>query len=164
MRDCRFREAGIGSAARQGGLFALTHLAVVPGALLFGWASGRLTPARQLSLMLAIMVFGLVLIGASTGSGMLLAGLAVQQMAAGMAVPTLIAWARGKTPSAMRGRGMGLWTSAFFMGQFLSPAAFALTGIGLASVLGRFLLFGSFGLALAAVLFALCRRPTKDLA
>lgn len=51
----------------------------------------------------------------------MVAALIVQQTGAGMAVPTLIAWAQTKFPFEHRGRGMGVWTSAFFFGQFASP-------------------------------------------
>ena len=40
---------------------------------------------------------------------------------AGILLPNLLSWTMGKLPDAMRGRGMGLWTGAFFLGQFLAP-------------------------------------------
>ena len=44
---------------------------------------------------------------AATGSGLLL--------------PTLLNWVLQQLPEAVRGRGTGLWTGAFFLGQFVAP-------------------------------------------
>ena len=57
---------------------------------------------------------------ATTVPGMV-AALIVQQTAAGMTVPTLIAWTQVKFDFAHRGTGMGIWTGAFFLGQSQSP-------------------------------------------
>ena len=36
-------------------------------------------------------------------------------------LPTLISWALARYPLEHRGRGMGFWGAAFFLGQFLNP-------------------------------------------
>ena len=66
----------------------------------------------------------------------------IQQTGAGMAVPTLIAWAQSKLPVAHRGRGMGVWTAAFFFGQFSSPLLVSLLRGGLGTMQGAFLALG----------------------
>jgi sugar phosphate permease len=40
-----------------------------------------------------------------------------------MILPTLITWAISTLPPAQRGTGTGLWMTASFLGQFLSPLA-----------------------------------------
>jgi MFS family permease len=70
-----------------------------------------------------------------------------------MTVATLIAWAQTKLPFRHRGRGMGIWTTCFFFGQFSSPWLVArlehLTG----SVQGAFAVAGLAGIAVGASAF-----------
>ena len=77
--------------------------------------------------------------------------LIVQQTAAGMAVPTLIAWTQTKFDFAHRGRGMGLWTGAFFLGQSQSPRLVHLLEGQAGTMQGAFVVAGLCGLAGAAL-------------
>lgn len=93
---------------------------ILAGAIVFRFVS-RYSNAVQIATFLALLGIGLGGIGfARTVTQMQLA-LIVQQTGAGMAVPALIAWAQSKFGFAHRGRGMGVWTSAFFLGQAISP-------------------------------------------
>lgn len=147
-----FREIGITSPARQGQIFALAHLGVVLGALVF-WGAGRwLGSAGLAALMLGLMGLGLTLLGGAETESEIILGLVVQQAAAGMSVPTMMQWAQRVLPEAVRGKGLGLWAAAFFAGQFLSPAVFAATGVVDSGVLARFALFGWAGMFTSAAL------------
>jgi hypothetical protein len=42
----------------------------------------------------------------------------LDQIGAGMLLPTLLTWAVARLPFAVRGRGTGLWTATFSLGQF----------------------------------------------
>ena len=64
---------------------------------------------------------GLAVMGMTSNWQGMVAGMALQQTGAGMAILTLIAWAQSRLPFAHRGRGMGVWTATFFFGQFSSP-------------------------------------------
>jgi len=79
------------------------------------------------------------------------AALIVQQMGAGMAVPALIAWAQSKFSFAHRGRGMGIWTSAFFLGQAISPIIVGFAAQALGSMQMAFLAGGGAALAGAVI-------------
>jgi sugar phosphate permease len=47
----------------------------------------------------------------------------------GLILPSLLTWALGPLTFEQRGRGTGVWTSAFFIGQFVCPlVVLALTG------------------------------------
>ena len=47
----------------------------------------------------------------------------------GLLLPSLLTWALGSLTFEQRGRGTGVWTSAFFIGQFVCPlVVLALTG------------------------------------
>ena len=53
----------------------------------------------------------------------------VASVGAGMLLPTLLAWMLRELPAPVRGRGTGLWTGTFFLGQFVAPiVAVALSG------------------------------------
>ena len=86
--------------------------------------------------------------------------LAVQQTGAGMAVPALIAWAQTKFSFRHRGRGMGVWTSCFFLGQAVSPIVVGLVARSAGSMQGAFLVAGVVALiaAVAGAVLGL-RRP-----
>lgn len=50
-----------------------------------------------------------------------LAGCFINQLASGLLLPTMLVWAMSLLNFDMRGRGTGLWTGAFSIGQFLNP-------------------------------------------
>lgn len=153
-----FREVGVDQPARVGSLIALASLGVPVGALFFGWAGKRAT-FLQLFSFFAFLGIGLAGIGLATDYKGMMAFLVIQQMGAGMTVPILISWAQSKLPFAHRGRGMGIWASCFFLGQFTSPffvaAAKAMTN---GTVQAAFLVMGIIALVAAGVaLIALLR-------
>lgn len=39
----------------------------------------------------------------------------------GIMLPNMLAWTMRRLPPEMRGRGTGMWTGSFFLGQFLAP-------------------------------------------
>jgi MFS family permease len=91
--------------------------------------------------------------------------LILQQIGAGMAVPTLIAWAQRRLPFEHRGRGMGVWTSAFFLGQFSSPFLVNELKNTTGSVQGAFVVLGAAALvgAVLSIASLLRRAPKSDL-
>jgi MFS family permease len=79
-----------------------------------------------------------------------LVALTIQQMGAGMSVPSLIAWTQTKLPFEHRGRGMGAWSTCFFLGQFSSPWIVHQLSGATGSMHGAFICAGGLGLAAAA--------------
>ena len=76
----------------------------------------------------------------------------------GMTIPAVIGWALRTLPVAYRGRGMGFWTSALFLGQFLNPFFMqGLRAVGGGDLLGAFRVGGllTLGLGLGVGLVAL---------
>jgi hypothetical protein len=43
----------------------------------------------------------------------------LNQIGAGMLLPTLLTWAVSRLPFELRGRGTGIWTATFALGQFV---------------------------------------------
>lgn len=157
-----FREVGVDSPARVGSLIALASLGVPVGALIFGWI-GKRAMSLQIFCFFAFLGVGLAGIGLAPDYQSMMVVLVIQQMGAGMTVPILIAWAQGKLPYAHRGRGMGIWASCFFLGQFTSPffvaGAKSVTG---GTVQAAFLTMGIAALIGAAIALLVLAKGKAD--
>jgi MFS family permease len=139
---------GITDGQKIGNYSAIASIAVPFGAILF-----RLISKKNIQFQFAILFFlvglGLVFIGLAFNIQTVVAAAWIQQLGGGMAIPVLIAWSLRKVPAEFRGRGMGFWTSGFFLGQFISPllvsAVQGLTG----DLLIAFIVFGVICLFIA---------------
>lgn len=158
-----WQELGVGNPADIGRLTALPSLFIVVGALIF-WAMGKfgIGSRGQIAAFLFVLGTGLAAIGLAQGTAGMIGGMAIQQTGAGMAVPVLIAWAQNKLPFEHRGRGMGVWTSAFFFGQFSSPLLISLIRSYAGTMQGAFLIAGIVGLVGAVVAFVLLGRDQAE--
>ncbi|WP_062783793.1 MFS transporter [Novosphingobium capsulatum] len=132
---------------------------ILAGAVLFRIVS-RFGNAVQIATFLVLFAIGLAGVGLAHSILEMQLALAVQQTGAGMAVPALIAWAQTKFSFRHRGRGMGVWTSCFFLGQAVSPIVVGLVARGAGSMQGAFLVAGVVALiaAIAGGVLGL-RRP-----
>ena len=75
----------------------------------------------------------------------------IASVGVGMLLPTLLAWILRELPAPVRGRGTGLFTGTFFLGQFVAP----IVAVGLSVQLGGSLnnvIFLYAGLAAVATL------------
>jgi MFS family permease len=115
-------EIGVTDQALIGRISAVASVAVPLGAFAFRYSS-RLRIQLQLALIFVLTGVGLVGISLLRDYHQSVAAALFQQTAAGMTVPTLVAWALSLFPAEHRGRGMGLWAASFFIGQFASPLA-----------------------------------------
>lgn len=139
-----FAEVGVNQPQRYAELIFIPQLFILAGAGLFRLLAGR-GHALQLGVFLALMGTGLAGMGLAGDAPSMALALIVQQTAAGMAVPTLIAWTQTKFDFAHRGRGMGLWTGAFFLGQSQSPRLVHLLEGQAGSMQNAFLVAGLCG-------------------
>ncbi|MEA1652796.1 MFS transporter [Nitrospirillum sp. BR 11164] len=157
-----FREVGVDNPADAGKYISLASLAVPVGALIFGVVGARGT-ALQVLMFLGLLGAGLTGVGLAHDPTTMVALLVIQQMGAGMTVPTLVAWAQGVLPFEHRGRGMGVWSSCFFLGQFTSPMFVALAkgAMGTGAVQPAFVVMGCIALAGAAVAAVLALKPRQ---
>lgn len=113
-------EIGITSPAVGGTAQAITTLTYIVGALIYRKTSQR-PIAFHMTLQWLLIGIGLIVIGLSPtliGVGI---GAMIQQIGAGFTIPALLAWAQARLPYEQRARGMGAWTTAFFVGTFLCP-------------------------------------------
>lgn len=157
-----FDAIGTASATRIGVIMGLVSLGVPVGALVFNILSRRIPTEWLLSFLLALLGIGTLGIGLARSEGVMAAFSVVQQIGAGMTGTGLVFWTSQMLPLEHRGRGFGMWTSSFFVAQFISPAIVggltSLTG----SILASFSIMGVAALAGALAVLMLSRRfPAK---
>lgn len=139
---------GLKEIHKIGNYSAVASAAVPLGAILFKLLSRR-SPQLQFTVLFTLLGVGLVGIGLSKGLTAVVAFAFVQQLGAGMCIPILIGWGLRELPDAYRGRGMGLWTSAFFLGQFLSPFFVTMVRGWTGGLLQTFVACGALCIAIA---------------
>ncbi len=150
-------ELGLKEVHRIGNYTALASVGVPVGAALYKRLSRR-GPTTQFGVLFLLVGTGLTGIGLSRALPAVIGFAFVQQLGAGMCIPVLVGWSLRELPDAFRGRGMGLWTSAFFLGQFLSPVFVSLVKGLLGGLLPTFAACGLVCIAIAVGNLALARR------
>ncbi len=111
---------GLGPAAT--GLFIAIPPLAYAGASL---ASARLSSGRRRATVLAVAFgvtgAGYLAIGLAGNLGVVAPGLLLGGAGLGLMVPNLVGWVAHAAPARLRGRLIGVMTSALFLGQFASP-------------------------------------------
>ncbi len=141
---------GIKDRSQIGNISAAASIAVPIGALVFKLFSKK-SIALQLLIIAVLIGVGLTGIGLSHSKMSVMFFAFIQQLGCGMTVPVLIAWGLNSLPPEFRGRGMGFWSSAFFLGQFISPLV--VTGVKSlsGSLLNTFVVFGILCIILGVI-------------
>lgn len=161
-----FAEVGVTDSRAYAAIIFVPQMFILLGAVFFRAIASR-SYKFQLGVVLTLLGSGLAGMGLASTAGMMAAALIVQQTAAGMTVPTLIAWTQTKFDFANRGRGMGIWTAAFFLAQSQSPGMVHALDVRFGSMQGAFLAAGLAALAGALValgLFATEKKPVATAA
>ncbi|MFF4272820.1 MFS transporter [Streptomyces sp. NPDC001536] len=123
-------DLGITSTGVIGLATALASAATVAGSIAFTRLPG--TPASRLPVVFALCGTGFVVMALASGPVLLIAGAVLNCLGTGVLLPSLLTVAMSGLEYADRGRGTGLWTAAFFFGEFTCP----LILIALESVVG----------------------------
>jgi MFS family permease len=105
-------------AARGGMMTAVASIFVPVGTLCFWWLSPRLSLKAMFVLEFALLAAGFTLMSILKSPWAFTFAAGLDQIGAGMLLPTLLTWAVARLPFAVRGRGTGLWTATFSLGQF----------------------------------------------
>ncbi|WAC59040.1 MFS transporter [Brevundimonas sp. SL130] len=142
---------GITNPAMIGGSAAFGSLVVPLGALIFRRLTGRLSMSLILGGAFLIAGLGMLVMGLSRTYLLTMVGVLINQLGCGVILPTLLAWAMASLPLDARGRGVGFWTGAFFIGQFFSPVLLTLGVQALGSVGKAVIACGIVALGCAAV-------------
>ncbi|KUO09337.1 MFS transporter [Streptomyces sp. DSM 15324] len=93
--------------------------AIVAGALLFA-KTGR-TPQSWLPSAFGLCAVGFAVVWLAANPLVLTLGAVINCLGGGIMLPSLLTLAMSRLHFADRGRGTGLWTGSFFLGQFLCP-------------------------------------------
>lgn len=153
-------ELGLSNPAEIGFLTSIASLGVPLGTFLYSRIGGR-RPVLLLAVELFTLSIGFMMMALAKGSTLFLVGCFINQLGAGMLLPTLLVWAISQLAFEVRGRGAGLWQSAFALGQFICPLVvtfFAKSLSGLFPAFAALSVSAVFG-AVVAVLFLM--RPKK---
>lgn len=158
-----FQAIGVDSPGRIGAIMGMAGLAVLPGALVFNLLSRRWSGERVIATFLLFLGLGTGGMGVSPNVEMMTVFAFIQQFGAGMTVAGLIFWVSRLLPPQHRGRGFGLWTSAFFAAQFISPAIVGIIGGAGGGVLAAFTVMGALSIVMSAVILTQAHRLPKPL-
>jgi MFS family permease len=139
----------------------------VPVGTFIYWGLARLPVAWLLLVDFALIGLGFVLMGRAAEPAAYVVGSFINQLGCGIVLPTLLVWATRGLAYSIRGRGNGMWQSAFAIGQFLSGMAVTLLSKQLGSLLATFGVMGKAALVIAAcagISGLLWRRPVPRIA
>ncbi len=153
-----FEAIGTVSATRLGVIMGLVSLGVPVGALVFNVLSRHWPIERVIALVLLIVGAGTAGMGFARSEETMAAAAVLQEIGAGMTVTGLIFWVSRLLAPEHRGRGFGLWTSAFFIAQFISPAIVGTLSAKTGSILHAFAIMGILGIVFALVIILLGKR------
>lgn len=150
-------DLGTDSTGTIGAVTAVASAATVLGSVLFT----RLSPDRRhrLPALLLLCAAGFVLMGLADSLPLLIVGAVVNCVGTGLLLPSLVTRAMSLLEFADRGRGMGLWTAAFFLGEFLCPLVLLAGKEPAGSLASAVALLGVATAVLAAALLTAARRP-----
>lgn len=114
-----FAGLGVDTPFRISLLGMIAGLGTIAGAIAFR----RLAPRRiERTLMLVLALYALAFISLSFRPPLAI-GLALDilgQFACGMCYPAVLAWSLGRFPPEYRGRGVGVWSSCFYVSSFVA--------------------------------------------
>lgn len=140
---------GIKDGGEIGRITGIAAVGVAVGAVLFNFIARRST-VFQFTVVFMLLGLGMVGIGLNLGIRATVALAWIQQLGSGMTIPVLIGWSLRELPAQFRGRGMGWWASAFFLGQFVSPLFVGLVNGISGGLLNTFIVAGGLCIAIAA--------------
>jgi MFS family permease len=145
---------GIHDPARIGFLTSIASVGVPLGTFLYS-RIGRWPIRRLLVIEFAALGLGFLAMARAASPGVFLVGCFINQLGAGLLLPTLLVWAMSLLAFEVRGRGAGLWQSAFALGQFLSPVVVAFAAERSGGLQGAFgVLSAGAAIGLGVVLLA----------
>lgn len=116
---------GLSDPARIGFLTSVASIGVPLGTFIYS-RIGRWPVALLLLIEFSMLAAGFMVMAKAETTTAFLVGCFINQLGAGILLPTLLVWAMSQLTFDVRSRGAGLWTGAFSIGQFLSPVVVTL--------------------------------------
>ena len=141
---------GVMEPSKIGAAIGLGSLGVPVGAFLYHriskWSNGHL-----MGMSLLLCGLGLAGLPYAESYGEVIGFFFINQLGSGMLLPILINWCLSVLPFELRGRGVGLWNSIFFIGQFFSPLLLTVIGKQIGDMVSGMMLLGIASIVVAAV-------------
>jgi MFS family permease len=109
------------SAAQTGLAISVMSLSFAVSSFLYGRVARRFDHIAVLMIGLVLMGIGYPMVTFAQGTALLYVGLAISGLGIGQIIPNMYVWMADETPLQIRGRVIGGFTTALFLGQFLSP-------------------------------------------
>jgi MFS family permease len=153
---------GMTSSAGIGFLTSVASIGVPLGTLVYGKFGACTGVGRLLLIEFALLAVGFMLMGVASNVTMFLIGCFINQMGAGLLLPTLLVWSMSILSFEVRSRGTGFWQSAFALGQWLSPVVVTFFALRVGGLLGSFQMLSYFAAAGALVAILASRFGTKS--
>lgn len=104
-----------------GGIGAAFNMGVLVGSMIFIKLKGSSSGPRLLAVGMIFFVLGYAGMGLSSVLLGTAFAMIIASLGAGLLLPTMLAWTMSILTPSVRGRGTGLWSGMFFLGQFLAP-------------------------------------------
>ena len=144
-------DLGVTSTATIGLAAAVMSLSTAVATVVFGRLSGR-GPGGILPGAFALTALGLIIVWLTGSVVVAVLGAVVWGFGTGLMLPTLVTWVMNRLTFGGRGRGMGIFNSLLFIGEFLCPLIVAAVGAGVGGLQPA---LGVLGIASAAMAVAL---------
>lgn len=145
-----------------GGVGSVFNIGVMLGTFMFIKLKTNSSGPKLLAIGMLFFALGYTGMGISGTFAMSVAFALIASLGAGLLLPTMLTWVMSILPGNVRGRGTGLWTGMFFLGQFVAP----LVAVALykpAGGLGNVLLVYGIIAAVLMVVAAIGSRGAKPL-
>jgi MFS family permease len=146
-------EMASSSAAQSGFALAFFSLSFALASIFLGKKLANRDHISVLLLSLVVIGVGFSLVSLAGRTPFLYLGLSSAGAGVGMLLPNLYIWLANETPAAIRGRVLGGFTTAVFLGQFLSPIIFQPL-IGFTNIQTTLLIAGGLLILMVPFLFA----------
>ncbi len=153
---------GLTNPARIGFLTSIASIGVPLGTYIYS-KIGRMPVGRLLLIEFGMLAIGFMLMSRAGSVNGFLIGCFINQLGAGLLLPTLLVWSMSILNFEMRSRGTGMWTAAFSLGQWLSPIVVTFISLRVGGLLPSlsFLSYGALAGAVIAVV-ALTRKTPAN--
>ncbi|MEV5955384.1 MFS transporter [Streptomyces sp. NPDC051987] len=149
-------DLGVQNSGVIGLATAIASAATVGGAVTF--ARLKRSPDPMLPAVLALCAAGFAVMFLAGSAPLLVVGAVINCVGTGMLLPALLTSAMSRLAFEDRGRGTGLWTAAFFGGEFVCPLALLAVESAVGSLAGAVGVLGLVAAVVAAGLLVTRRR------
>ncbi|MFJ6386508.1 MFS transporter [Streptomyces sp. NPDC091972] len=153
-------DLGVANTGVIGLATAVASAATVGGAIAF--ARLERAPEPMLPAVLAVCAAGFGIMSVAGNAPLLVVGAVINCVGTGMLLPALLTSAMSRLAFEDRGRGTGLWTAAFFGGEFVCPLVLLAGESAVGSLAGAVGALGVAALLVAAGLRSVRRRPATS--